>query len=208
MQVPPAQGSERWDFYLAQQTWQGGAPPAAHSLTPLHFAKNSSFNPELKHHPFQKAFPACLPTPTPPTEQGKGPHTLLPLLTLPTCHSPSPAISREEMLCLCVGLRHQLWAPEGWNWLAPCSTSGAQNQAKQTISPQGWGKVQLKWTELELELIFERQVGYDWTKGRGRTWYVNKFNSKWRKYMSEDWGAGILETCSGASGQTWAATKS
>lgn len=112
----PAQSSERWDFYLAQQTWQGGAQPAA--LTPLHFANSSSFNPHRRHHPFQKAFPARVPTPTPPTKQGKGPHTLLPSLPSPTCHSTSPAMSREEMLCLCVGLFHQLWAPRaGIGWL-------------------------------------------------------------------------------------------
>ena len=102
--VVPAQSNKRWDFHPRWEPHsrhdREGALPGAHGLTPLHFANSSSFNPQPKHHPFQKAFPACFPTPDPSSQAGQGPCSIppeCPLLPSFMAH-PTPCVN-DLLVC-------------------------------------------------------------------------------------------------------------
>lgn len=181
--VVPAQSSKRWDLVLI---WEG-ALPGAHSLTLLHFA-NNSFNPQFKHHAFQKAFTARLPPPTPPAKLDRGPalygHSSLcqPLLQ----HIPH----QEEMICLCIGLSQ---LSESWNWLTQCSTPRAPNWAKQMMSPQKKKKKRFSWSELNWNIGIWAEllkVSRLWiSKGEETHMLYEYIQLKAKKYVNEDLGS-------------------
>lgn len=141
--VVTAQSSKRWDLDLI---WEG-ALPGAHRLTLLHLA-NNSFNPQLKHHAFQKTFPARFPSPIPPATPGRGPalygHSSL-------CQPLSQHIlHHEEVICLCIELSPSIVsspkAGVGWLNAGPLEPG---TEPKRWWALKKKKKVQLKWTELE-----------------------------------------------------------
>lgn len=140
--VVPAQSGKRWDLVLI---WEG-ALPGAHHLTLLHFA-NNSFNPQFKHHAFQKAFTARLPPPTPPAKLDRGPalygHNSLcqPLLTA------HPTPGRNDLLVYwTLPALRKLELADSMQYPQCPELSQADDEPSKKKKKKG---VQLKWTELE-----------------------------------------------------------